>query len=101
MAEYIDREAAINAVFEAFADGRSAYIALETVPAADVAPVVRGEWDEYEDFDEYGGGKFVEWSCSECCYIVKRGWAVRDKNICEKPTERFCPNCGARMDGDG
>ena len=40
MTEYIDREAAINAVFEAFADGRSAYIALETVPAADVRPVV-------------------------------------------------------------
>ena len=41
MAEYIDREAAINAVFEAFADGRSAYIALEAIPAADVAHVVR------------------------------------------------------------
>ena len=40
MAEYIDREAAINAVFEAFADGRSAYIALEAIPAADVRPVV-------------------------------------------------------------
>ena len=44
MAEYIDREAAINAVFEAFADGRSAYIALETVPAADV--VSRGAYDQ-------------------------------------------------------
>ena len=40
MSEYIDREAAINAVFEAFADGRSAYIALEAIPAADVRPVV-------------------------------------------------------------
>ena len=39
--EYIDREAAINAVFEAFADGRSTYIALEALPAADVRPV---EW---------------------------------------------------------
>ena len=68
---------------------------------AGMRPVVRGKWDEYEDFDEYGGGKFVKWACSECCYIVKRGWAVRDKNICEKPTERFCPNCGARMEGDG
>lgn len=40
MIEYIEREAAINAVFEAFADGRSAYIALEAIPAADVRPVV-------------------------------------------------------------
>lgn len=43
MAEYIEREAAINAVFEAFADGRSAYIALEAIPAADVVP---WEWLE-------------------------------------------------------
>ena len=39
--EYIKRDAAINAVFEAYADGRSAYIALEAIPAADVVPVVR------------------------------------------------------------
>lgn len=38
MAEYIDKNKAINAVFEAFADGRSAYIALESIPAADVVP---------------------------------------------------------------
>lgn len=38
--ECIERDKAINAVFEAFADGRSAYIALEAVPAADVRPVV-------------------------------------------------------------
>lgn len=36
VSDYIEREAAINAVFEAFADGRSAYIALEAIPAADV-----------------------------------------------------------------
>lgn len=63
----------------------------------DVRPVVRGEWDKHEDYDEYGGGRYVEWSCSECCHIVKRGWAVRDKNIDKKPTENFCSNCGALM----
>ena len=40
MSDYISRDAAINSVFEAFADGRSAYIALEAIPAADVRPVV-------------------------------------------------------------
>ena len=49
MAEYIDREAAINAVFEAFADGRSAYIALEAIPAADVRPVPEGGIGEMSD----------------------------------------------------
>ena len=38
MDDYISRDAAINAVFEAFADGRSAYIALEAIPAAGVVP---------------------------------------------------------------
>lgn len=77
----------LHGVLKAFAD----------LPAADVRPVVRGEWDKHEDYDEYGGGRYVEWSCSECCHIVKRGWAVRDKNSDKKPTENFCPNCGADM----
>ena len=73
---------------------------VETIPAADVATVVHGTWDKGVDYDPYGGGRYVEWSCSECCHIVKRGWAVRDKNSDKKPTENYCPNCGARMDGD-
>ena len=41
MTEYISREAAINAVGEAIADGRSWYDALINALAADVVPVVR------------------------------------------------------------
>lgn len=70
---------------------------IEHLPAADVRPVIRGEWDKHEDYDEYGGGRYVEWSCSECCHIVKRGWTIRDKNIDKKPTDNYCPNCGADM----
>lgn len=40
MDECIKRGDAINAAYEAFADGRSAYTALEAVPAADVRHVV-------------------------------------------------------------
>ena len=40
MAEYIERDAAINAVYESYADGKSAYGALISIPAADVRPVV-------------------------------------------------------------
>jgi rubrerythrin len=97
MAEYIEREALLSA-----AKGYDWVTGLKTVlkriPAADVRPVVRGEWDKHEDFDEYGGGRYVEWSCSECCHIVKRGWAVRGKDVDVKPAENFCPNCGARME---
>ena len=80
MAEYIEREKAINAVFEAYADGRSAYIALETIPAADVRPVVRGGWARI-DYVPHGH----DYKCSAC------GW----KN--DMPTH-FCPNCGAMME---
>lgn len=71
---------------------------IENIPAADVRPVVRGKWEKAEDFDEYGGGRYVEWTCSECFRKVKGGWAVRDSHIDEKPRENFCPNCGAEME---
>lgn len=78
MAEYIEKDKAINTVFEAFADGRSAYIAIEAIPAADVQPVRHGQWipvDEMEDaFD-----------CSECDAMVSKRL-------------NYCPNCGAKMD---
>ena len=54
MAEYIEREAAINAVYEAYADGESAYDALENLPAADVRPVVLCKDCMYCQKDENG-----------------------------------------------
>jgi hypothetical protein len=77
MDEYIKREDAINSVFEAFADGKSAYDALNAIPAADVRPVVRGEWRKIGKT----GCIFV---CSAC-----------DKTFPCKT--HYCPNCGADM----
>lgn len=76
MAEYIDREAAINAVFGAMADGRAVFPALNNLPAADVRPVVRGKW-------EYNPGDNIPY-CSECM--------MPQDSECN-----FCPNCGAEM----
>ena len=76
--DYIEREAAINAVYEAYADGESAYDALENLPAADVRPVVRGRWVTRP----YMMGK-TEY-CSRC-----------GENYGRK--HNFCPNCGADM----
>ena len=78
--EYIEREAAINAVYESYADGKSAYGALISIPAADVRPVVIAAWKRI-DFKPYGH----DYECSAC------GW----KN--DMPTH-FCPNCGAKME---
>lgn len=96
MVEYIKREAAIKAIEKADytliandADSReSDYLReiIESVPTADVAPVVHGRWERDEDGD---------WYCTNCYEVVA---------ICESGRERtyrkpYCPNCGARMDG--
>lgn len=75
MDEYIDKNKAINAVFEAFADGRSAYIALEAIPAADVVSVVRckdckwchaGYCEKYDDLIPFGCANkpWKDWFCA-------------------------------------
>lgn len=49
MAEYIEREAAEDAVGEAYLKGLNPLWKLRDVPAADVAPVVHGEWSENKE----------------------------------------------------
>lgn len=78
MAEYIEREAAIAALPVAW---DSAVDALRYAPAADVAPVVHAKWIPM-------GG-------------MKRDDRARCSN-CRKPRpnkSKYCPNCGAKMDG--
>ena len=88
MAEYIKRETAVRAVMAAkWVNGSDGAMAMEIVaspPAADVAPVVHGEWLlRHEGYGHY-------WECSDC-----------HTNPCIYVTEhtKFCPNCGAIMDG--
>lgn len=92
MAEYIDREAALKRFEEIKQSGISLkdaiYIdgvmaVIETLPAADVTPVVRGEW-----VDTPNGTETI---CSYC----KADW-----NVFDNDTYRFnyCPNCGAKME---
>lgn len=58
---------------------------VENLPAADVAPVVHGEWVHL-------GGD--EWCCSAC------GFVITTEGSWDKPTKKYCEDCGARMDGD-
>lgn len=60
------------------------------MPAADVAPVVHGEWrhSRYEDCSE----SFELVKCSNCSHeAYAMAIYVRGGN--------YCPNCGAKMDG--
>lgn len=96
MTEYIERETAIRALCDATAHtcnyrdcGKGCEDAqtILSIPAADVQPVRHGRWVKSEIPDE----KFV---CSECggaCwYYDYEGEVARS---------RYCPNCGAKMDG--
>lgn len=76
--EYIEREAAKEAVVKAVGKGYSPFNAIVMLPAADVRPVVRGRW-----VDEPIKG--VRYHCSVCQGRFDYTW-------------RYCPNCGARME---
>lgn len=79
MAEYIEREAAIEAAKHAWAKGLYPSQYLEDIPAADVAPVRHGEWIQ---------ARFTDaplYICSEC-------YAQEYKQ------HNYCPHCGAKMD---
>ncbi|MBR3238970.1 MAG: hypothetical protein IKF99_11090 [Oscillospiraceae bacterium] len=61
---------------------------IEAQPAADVAPVRRGEWIDMADFAQ----------CSVCSGTrLKEVQTVYGKAIWIKTP--YCPGCGAKMDG--
>lgn len=88
MADYIEREAAKLRIFEYGVRHRnnssisSACENLErqmnSIPAADVRPVVRGKWVDHPRW------KWIYAECSEC------------ETVCDVKSN-FCPNCGADM----
>ena len=100
MAEYIEREETINSKPEGrnpeqsgkeeynkgWNDCRRYFVQIiESQTAADVAPVVHGHWTQVDD---------TKCRCSNCDIIALIGlYPHGDKN--------YCPNCGAKMDGEG
>lgn len=113
MAEYVNREAAIEAADHAYnewnlamatADGkreinlvykrqelcRAVASVFESAPAADVAPVRHGRWDDSGKYTFPDGSTAVR--CTECgCAIPLDQFILNNWN--------FCPVCGAKMDG--
>lgn len=109
MAEYIEREAAFNAVLKLIPkvddDGYcwvirgDAATAIDSIPAADVRPVVRGKWIRAKGSWCTPGGDPV-WECSECgkgrhVYGIEHGTYGADVADSQWAA---CPNCGAKME---
>jgi hypothetical protein len=86
MDEYISREAAIKELCVGKVQGvNTIRLKLNSIPAADVKPVVKGEWICTDDDRNI-------WMCSVC----------KEEQLLEAGTPRdnnwhFCPNCGAIM----
>ena len=106
MAEYIEKEYAVDAVLDVYYDtpdidlsGEKFEAAILKIQAADVAPVRHGRWigcnGEIVDWDENNPG-CPRHSCF--CSICKSWLTASD----EFPViAYFCPNCGAKMDLEG
>lgn len=98
---YISREAALKAANEWVNEACMAPVMrvsrlfdkLQKVPAADVAEVVYGQWEG--EGDGYADGEIVldVWHCSQCGYCIDDG---TDNPDC---LPKYCPGCGAEMDG--
>lgn len=98
MAVYIDKEN-IKLNYSGLAKiapndfiGMAKYFAdqIKAIPAADVSPVRLGRWEKY--FHSYFGRH--QCVCSEC-----KNDDYWKKNFCYG-YEKYCPNCGAKMDGE-
>lgn len=98
MTEYIDREAALDAV-DADNLHRGIVAALQSIiaeiPAADVKPVVKGKWEWDDDGMDWGLGS---WRCSRCHVRPETTWQTKKDIVPLRWSgSKFCPNCGADM----
>ena len=110
MAEYIKREALIDAVESidwysvykgklttgapntenALYKANNIYAVIDNAPSADVAPVVHGRWDDSGRYTFPNGATAVR--CTICgCALNESEYHLYDWN--------YCPICGAKMDG--
>ena len=86
MAEYIEKQAALDAILREPPDAHypSWYAAkIKVLPAADVVPVVHGKW---MPFHSEAAGDIQYCSACEIGFDAKTD---------------YCPHCGAKMDGGG
>lgn len=66
---------------------------VDDMPAADVKPVIHAKWESTELMHENGCTR-----CSKC----KTDYCVNNlEEIGGDTLPLYCPNCGARMDGEG
>ncbi len=99
----IDREAALQAVHKAIAEGKSWYADLSHLPSAEKTASGCEYWDSESDFcslhrhsaektGKWIYDEFKGWCCSECSNQAPFWCLATTQNL-----TGYCPNCGADM----
>lgn len=68
---------------------------VNEIPSADVEPVKHGRWQEVG-----GTPKGQMFHCSICHKVAYFPQPTRDKTWKKQCPYTYCPNCGAKMDGE-
>jgi hypothetical protein len=69
--------------------------AIDALPTVDAVPVVHGKWEYGENESGYDG-----YYCSKCFGHVRWYGKASGQSINFIKKYNYCPNCGARMDGE-
>ena len=91
-AEYIEREALVHRLKSPYLFNITPRIfeIISEIPAADVAPVVHGRWDDSGRYTFPAGSTAVR--CTNCgCALTESEYRLNNWN--------YRPVCGAKMDG--
>ena len=95
----IDRQALLDAIEkDVFAsDSVKSFVrcVAKGLPTIDSVPVVHGEWME-----ENSRPRSMQFVCSVCHRTSYDQQPTRDKAWRKRCRYAYCPNCGARMDGE-
>lgn len=89
--EYIERLAFIEAVKDIPMWGSAAVMLADSIPSADVAPVVHGQWISWENAENYvpSPDRHECSVCHDAAQVLINGFELLSE---------YCPNCGAKMD---
>ena len=96
MAEYIEREAAIESIMSEPPDAHYPHWyadKIKAIPAADVAPVRHGQW-----IYNIESGEYVCSACGENALSFRKD-TFYGIDLYETCLTDYCPNCGADMRG--